>query len=110
MLVEPSSLAAAARFRRGDLVVCQVAKCGTHPSPRARQVLPSKQGEQYRYFICKYWMIVDVDGGRLLVRTRRGKERWVAADTPTLHRARWWERWLFASRFPKPDGTVSRSG
>ncbi len=91
------------RFRPGDRVVCAVAKCGTHPSPRAQQLSPSRSGEEYRYFIRKYWLVVRVEGAQLLVRTRRGKERWVSADTPTLHRARWWELWFYNARFPKVE-------
>jgi len=89
-------------YRPGDRVIYTATKHSAHPGPRAEAVHPEQHGEGYWYDVKKYWLVVQVqpDGG-LVVITRRGKERSVAATDPRLRRARWWETLLFHDRFPR---------
>ncbi len=88
------------KFQRGDWVVYRKTKYSTQPGPRAQNVSPAPHGEKYAYTVDKYWVVADVLGdGQLVLHTRRGKEHTVSPDAPGLHRARWWERLLYRSRF-----------
>jgi hypothetical protein len=89
-----------ADYHPGDWVIYRKTKFSTHPGPRAHNVNPARNGEQYAYTVDKFWIVSEVlDDGDLLVQTRRGKAHRVSADDPDLHRARWWERLLFRRRF-----------
>lgn len=91
-------------FRRGDLVIFTVEKRGTAPGPRARDVEPEPLGEDYRYLVDKYWVVeADASDGRVFVRTRRGKRHLIQTDNDNLRHANWWERLMFADRFPQLD-------
>ncbi len=75
-------------------------KSSPSPGPRAEEVVPAPHGEDYTYTVQKYWVVQEVlEDGRLRLTTRRGKQHVVAPDDVRLRRARWWERWLLASRF-----------
>jgi hypothetical protein len=88
------------RFQSGDWVVYRKSKHGPAPGPRARQISPATQGEDYGYVVDKFWVVAEsLDDGRVRLRTRRGKEHLIPAVDPILRRARWWERWLHRSRF-----------
>jgi hypothetical protein len=88
-------------IKPGDPVVYQLSKVSTDPGPRARDVHPAEFGETYRYLVDKYWKVADVlPDGQVVLVTRRGKRHVVHADDPRLRPARWWERWLYRSRFP----------
>ena len=90
-----------AHFQPGDLVVYRIQKSSLHPGPRARDVFPASSGDFYSYSVDKFWRVVAVqDGNKLVALTRRGKQRTLAADDPSLRRAHWWERLLFRNRFP----------
>ncbi|MDB5300834.1 MAG: hypothetical protein JWO87_2497 [Phycisphaerales bacterium] len=88
------------QFHTGDPVVFRVAKRSTHPGPRAREVRPEPGGEGYHYHVDKFWTVVTVREGRLLVQTRRGKLHLVDSTDPDLRPAGWWERLAYRSRFP----------
>jgi hypothetical protein len=92
-------------YRPGDRVVYTASKHSRHPGPRAEQVTPERNGEGYFYDVRKYWLVRAVQpDGMLVVVTRRGKERLVAAADERLRPARWWENLFLASRFPqRPD-------
>jgi len=88
-------------FKPGDRIVYRQTKHSNHPTPRAVEVRPEPNGEFYTYDVLKYWIVAGVKAdGQILVVTRRGKQRTIQTDDPALRRARWWERLLFASRFP----------
>ncbi|QDU96276.1 hypothetical protein [Lignipirellula cremea] len=88
-------------YEVGDWVIYRVTKYSRHPGPRAKKITPTRQGDDYSYLVDKFWIVAEVrEGGDLLLRTRRGKTREIAAEDPQLRRARFWERWLFASKFP----------
>jgi hypothetical protein len=89
-------------MQKGDLVIYRVSKFSTSPGRRARNVRPNVKGETYSYQVDKFWVVVDSQqDGTLVVATRRGKQHVVAASDIRLRQARWWERWLFADRFPE---------
>ncbi len=85
----------------GDPVIFRVCKTSTDPGPRAQEVHPSQHGEWYSYQVDKFWAVAEVlSDGTLKLVTRRGKQHTVSADDPRLRTARWWERWIYRSRFP----------
>lgn len=89
-----------AKFSAGDWVIYRKTKFSSHPSPRARNVAPSKSGEGYVYNVDKFWIVVEVsEDGVLYAMTRRGKLQQIVPSDPNLHRATWWERLRHRSRF-----------
>lgn len=89
-------------FKIGDPAVFRKQKTSEDPGPRARDIRPSKAGEDYTYFVDKLWVVEDIlEDGRLLVATRRGKRHVVDPDDPHLRRPNLLERLRFGSRFPK---------
>lgn len=97
-----------AMYKRGEPVIYRVTKASVKPGPRAQHVAPSPQGELYSYLIDKFWIVAEIlDGDRLLLRTRRGKEHVIQQDDPNLRAARWWERMLYRNRFPVSASPVS---
>jgi hypothetical protein len=90
-------------YRPGDRVIYTATKHSAHPGPRAEAVHPEQHGEGYWYDVKKYWLVMQVQAdGVLVVITRRGKERSIAASDPRLRPARWWEWLLYRDRFPSP--------
>ncbi len=97
-------------FQPGDLVVYTKQKFSSSPGPRAKKVNPAKRGETYSYTIDKYWTVGSlVDESKLTLYTRTGKEHVIAVNDPNLRTAYWWERWLFASKFPQTVETSKSS-
>jgi len=91
------------RLKPGDLVVYHKSKRSARPGPRARGVRPACRGEDYAYYVDKFWLVVAVDRkGTIVAETRRGKRHRLRPSDPALRRARWWERLLKRQRFPKP--------
>ena len=91
----------ATRYHPGDRVVFTRDKYTSAPSPRAKNLVATPNGESYQYQVDKYWVVIEVrTGGELLVATRRGKTHVVQADNPQLRKASWWERFFKGKRFP----------
>jgi len=89
-------------FKPGDWVVYRMQKHSTRPGPRAEGVQPAPRGEDYSYHVDKFWTVVAVQpDGKVVARTRRGKEHVLEPDDPLLRRANWWERLLWRKRFPR---------
>lgn len=85
----------------GDAVVYRKAKFGNRPGPRAKSIHPAPAGDDYSYFVDKYWVVADIaPDGKLLLRTRTGKSHFVDPNDPMLRRAAWWERSLLRSQMP----------
>jgi hypothetical protein len=94
------------RFAPGDPVVYRKLKASPRPGPRAEEIVPTPRGEDYVYEVDKFWTVVEQrDDNTIVLLTRTGKRHVVPCDDPHLRRASWWERWRFASRFPKLPGT-----
>ncbi|MDB5289575.1 MAG: hypothetical protein JWL69_816 [Phycisphaerales bacterium] len=93
------------QFHTGDPVVFRVTKRSTHPGPRAQGVRPEPSGEGYHYHVDKFWTVVTVREGQLLVQTRRGKLHLVDPGDPDLRPAGWWERLAYRDRFPSLQST-----
>jgi hypothetical protein len=90
------------RFEVGEPVMFRVTKRSPHPGPRAIHVEPEPLGEGYTYDVDKFWVVQEVrPDGRLVLRTRRGKQHVVHADHERLRPARWWDRLLYGDRFPQ---------
>ena len=88
-------------LKPGDAVVYHLSKVSADPGPRAKDVHPAEFGETYRYLVDKFWTVAEVrSNGELVLVTRRGKQHVLAATDPCLRPARWWERWIYRSRFP----------
>jgi hypothetical protein len=90
-------------FRPGDWVVFRKPKRSTAPGPRAQHVAPSRYGEEYAYDVEKYWVVEEVNGSRVVARTRRGKRHVLDCGDHRLRHARWWECLLLRRRFPAFD-------
>lgn len=95
------------KFKAGDRVVYCRMKHKSNPSPRARNVFPSANGDDYVYYIEKFWVVSKVlEDGRLLLTTPRGKTRVVFADDPRLRYATWLERIKYRENFSRSDAAL----
>jgi hypothetical protein len=91
----------AAHFKPGDCVIYRKPKFSVHPGPHAEDIHPAPHGDYYSYCVNKFYRVISVlSQHKVVVRTRRGRQRTLADDDPALRRARWWERLLFRHRFP----------
>jgi hypothetical protein len=98
-------------FQPGDFVIYTVSKQGLRPGPRAREIQPVPNGEDYTYVVDKFWMVQQLaEGDRLIIITRRGKTREVSSADPLLRKASWWQKLRFRDRFPAPDLLVAQNG
>jgi hypothetical protein len=87
-------------FVRGDRVVFRKMKFSTNPSPQAICVHPVAKGDNYSYIIEKFWVVADVlEGGMLLLKTRRGKTHLIHANDPKLRPATIWDRIRHGRKF-----------
>lgn len=87
-------------WKPGDWAIYRKQKTSTTPGPRAANVRPSEKGDEYRYWVDKYWIVESVlESGELQLCTRRGKRNVVSVDDPFLRPPGWWERLLFRRRF-----------
>ncbi len=90
-----------AALKPGDRVIFRAVKRSAHPGPRAKGVAPEPMGEDYSYEVDKLWIVAEIqDDGQLLLRTRRGKTHVIKPDHPRLRRPNWWEKIIYAKRFP----------
>jgi hypothetical protein len=88
-------------FKIGDLVVYRKQKQSVHPGPHARGICPAPLGDDYYYYVDKFWTVASEQSGQtIIVLTRRGKQHMLAADDPALRPATWWERTWHRCRFP----------
>ncbi len=90
----------AAHFKPGDCVIYRKPKFSAHPGSHATDIQPAPHGDSYSYCVSKFYRVISVLPQQVVVRTRRGRQRTLAADDPALRRAHWWERLLFRHRFP----------
>lgn len=87
-------------FQVGDWVIYRKSKHSPSPGERAQEIFPAAHGEDYSYYVDKFWVVARVmPDGRLTLRTRRGKEHVIAPDDPNLRLARWWEKLFYRRRF-----------
>jgi len=85
----------------GDPLIYRKSKVSSRPGPRARNIQPSENGDDYYYEVDKFWTVADVSAeGRLLARTRTGKQVQLSAEDERLRKARLIERLRFRRRFP----------
>jgi hypothetical protein len=96
------------KFKAGTLAIYRKKKYSIRPGPRAEDVHPAPYGEDYSYHVDKFWIVDAVKpDGKILARTRRGKQRILDSDDPSLRKATWWERLLWKRRFPLIDAPSS---
>jgi hypothetical protein len=98
-------------FRPGDLVVYRKTKHSTHPAPRAANIQPAPNGDDYSYTIDKFWIVEHVlDDGTIVAATRRGKRNRLKPDDPMLRHANLLQKFLFRNRFAAlPDPAPANS-
>lgn len=90
----------------GDWVIYRKQKISNSPGERAIDVRPSSGGDLYQYMVDKFWVVLDVtEDGKVVLRTRRGKQHTVEGDDPRLRTPRFWERWWYRDRFTAIDLT-----
>jgi len=95
----------------GEWVIYRKTKFSTHPGPRAQNVLPAVNGDEYAYTVDKFWIVAEVrNDGSLLLKTRRGKEHVVPPEDLNLRKANWWERWRHRERFEAISEPPSTAG
>jgi hypothetical protein len=89
-------------FQPGDPVVYRKTKFSRRPGPRAENIHPAAEGDDYMYLVDKFWVVVELcDDGKLLLRTRGGKEHQIDRNDPCLRHPSWWERLVYHRRFPR---------
>ena len=89
-------------YNRGDVIVYAKQKWSASPEPHARAVSATASGDMYSYVVDKFWRVVGKeDEGVLRVRTRTGKEHWVAEGDRSLRRSNLFERILMRNRIPR---------
>ena len=89
-------------FRPGEHVFYSDTRASAHPGPRAKAIFPSPGGDDYHYEVDKFWIVSAIrNDGKLVLRTRRGKEHVIDPLDPLLRSARWWERLVYRGRFPQ---------
>ncbi len=87
-------------FKPGDKVVYRKSKRTTHPGRRAQGVRASAKGDDYYYFVEKFWVIRQVrNDGELVAETRRGKTLVIDPSDPNLRHPTLWQRMRYRSRF-----------
>ncbi|QDT06055.1 hypothetical protein K227x_44620 [Rubripirellula lacrimiformis] len=90
----------------GDWVIYRKQKSSKSPGERAIDVRPASGGEMYHYMVDKFWVVDEIlDQNQIRLRTRRGKRHTVDADDLRLRKPRFWERWLYRSRFETIEST-----
>jgi len=96
-------------LRPGDLIIYRKTKHSTHPGPRAANIQPAINGDNYAYTIDKFWVVEEVrNDGTIIAATRRGKRNHLKADDPMLKRANFIQHFLYRSRFASlPDMPVN---
>ena len=86
----------------GDCVVYRAYKVSTHPTPKAKELYPSRCGETYSYAVDKYWVVSAVHADKKIeVVTRSGKLRSLHFNDPNLHKAGLFEKVRRHERFPQ---------
>jgi hypothetical protein len=90
------------RVEVGDGIVYRKHKVSTHPCLRAYNIHPAGQGDDYSYFVDKFWTVENVlRDGRILVTTRTRKQHYLSLDDPNLRKAGILARLRYRSRFPQ---------
>lgn len=89
------------RFKSNDWVVYTREKHGVSPGRRAKNISPALRGDLYSYEVDKYWVVRQVLPDVLVLETRTGKQHRVPKSDRRLRHASWWERILYANRFPR---------
>ena len=85
----------------GDFLVYRKSKVSPRPGPSARNVQASEKGDDYYYDVDKYWTVANVlDDGRLVAKTRTGKQVYLTPEDENLRKAGWLERLRYRRRFP----------
>jgi hypothetical protein len=88
------------QFKVGDWVVYRRMKVTTHPGRRAHGVDASANGDDYNYFVDKFWIVAEVLADRnLLLKTRRGKTHVVGEHDLNLRHASLWDRIRYRQRY-----------
>jgi len=90
------------KIEPGDPIVYHKQKFSTHPGARAYDISAAENGDNYSYFVDKYWTVLDLlDNGLVLAVTRTNKRHYLKLDDANLHRARMLERLRYRKRFPR---------
>jgi len=98
------------KLKPGDPVVYLKTKRSPRPGPRASHITPQQHGEGYTYQVEKFWRVREVlEGGKVLVYTRSGKQHVFDIADRNLHRANPIKYLLWRNKFPPREpgeGTV----
>jgi len=95
-------MSAKSALKPGAPVIYRMTKHSQCPGPRAKEVSPSPNGDEYKYQVDKFWIVDEIqDDGQLVIRTRRGKTRVIPPSDKNLRPATWWELLLYRNQFPQ---------
>jgi hypothetical protein len=98
------SLSTEPPLHTGDCIIYRKQKVSPHPGPRAYDIHPAEQGENYSYAVDKFWVVETVlDDGRILARTRTRKQFYLDQRDPNLRKAGLFARLRHGKRFPDRD-------
>ena len=87
--------------KQGDVIVYRKIKHSTRPGPRAKDVHPASRGDDYSYYVDKFWIVTEVgEDGTLVLKTREGKTHQISAKDPNLRPVSLWDRLMYGRRFP----------
>jgi hypothetical protein len=89
------------QLHAGDSIIYRKQKYSTHPGRRAYEIHPTTQGDDYSYFVDKFWTVENVlRDGRIVVTTRTHKHHYLLPNDPNLRRAGFIARLRYRNRFP----------
>ena len=95
-------------FKPGDRIVVCRRKHKSNPSRRAEGIQPSANGDDYCYYVRKFWVVAEVlNDGRLLCRTPRGKKHVINADDPSIWHAGLLDRIIHRNRFLQSEAATA---
>jgi len=97
-------------WKSGDWAVYRKSKRSASPGRRAAHVMASTCGETYGYVVDKFWVVeATLPGGRLRLRTARGKIHLLDADDPNLRKPNLVQRLLWRERFRTVEQRLGRA-
>ena len=92
------------QFMKGDWVIYCKTKYTRHPGQRAKDIAAAANGDGYYYLVDKFWVVSNVlADGKLLLRTRRGKQHRIDANDSKLRMATLWDRLRYRARFKQTE-------
>ena len=83
-------------YKPGDIVIYRKHKENPHPeaSPMVHDITPDPRGENYGYFVDKFWVVIETTKDTVKVQTPHGKIHILPRKDPHLSKLHWWQKLL----------------